>query len=88
MKLLLKPDDLLGQIVANQLLAMLPNHDRTSCSDKHPPGLVNGYRPHEDSGRDGTPRCKRCALMRYKWGAEPHSLLIELSVDLRWVDTE
>lgn len=40
------------------LLSLVPEHQRTSCSDESP---TNGY---TTSGRGGAPRCTRCALLK------------------------
>ncbi|MFE1816458.1 hypothetical protein [Metapseudomonas otitidis] len=43
---------------AKTLLNFVPNHTRTSCSDEN---IANW---HTTAGRDGYPRCTRCALLR------------------------
>lgn len=45
------------------LLAMTPNHDRTSCSDSDP---CNGFDPCNGGRNVGHIRCTRCGLLNIK----------------------
>ena len=57
------------------LLAAVPNHECTSCSDDNP---TNYYEDH------GRPRCKRCALLRIK--KDEFNSGLTLDIELRYTE--
>ena len=64
-----------ANLLANKaaLLAVFPEHDRTSCSDDN---VANGFYSRSDNG----PRCTRCALLEAEeWNGEDFEFSLELS---------
>lgn len=65
--------------MARVLLHLVPEHERTSCSDELP---MNWY---TTEGRRGHPRCMRCALLRTMADrAWPYSAGVTVELNLRY----
>lgn len=55
------------------LLQLVPEHDRTSCSDSNPSNAASGRNP----------RCNRCQLLQIKQDMYNDSYIVKLSVEFQ-----